>query len=447
MHDNTKLLIILALSLLLSCRNAEVPGELNFPQMPIGGPTGGGGAGINVNPSMGLTTTEAGGAATFAVNLLSPPTSNVTVTISTNDATEGWVAQTGGLCDTSGTAAASNCTLTFTPATWANAQNVKVVGQDDSIDDGDIAYTLTLTASSADPNYSAAVTATANLTNTDNDTAGFAATPTTGLITRQDGLVTNTIQVKLTAQPTANVVFTLMSTDTNKGQITTPVGGSFTFTNANWNTYQNLVVTGQAATTGAYKIVLSGSVTSTDAAYAAVSSFLSAGLDITNFSTATKRIFVTASTYTNGNLGGIPGADSMCNGDANKPAGGNTYKAMLVGTARQACAAPDPNCTSTGGNIDWVLGPNRPYIRPDGTTIKTTNGGGIFIFPLTNAISSINAVAFTGLNSTWETDPNCTNWTATSGSGRRGDTNATDFSSIYNGGPGCGASRLYCAEQ
>lgn len=441
---------IVTLGCMLACRNAEVPGELTFPKSAAGGTTGGG-AGINVNPSSGLTTTEAGGSATFAVNLLSMPTSNVTVTIGTNDTTEGWVARTGGVCDTSVTAASGSCTLTFTPATWANAQNVRVIGQDDSLDDGNVGYTLTLTASSADPNYSAAVTATANLTNTDDDTAGFTATPTTGLMTRQDGL-TMTIQVKLAAQPTANVTFTLISNDTNKGQITTPAGGSFTFTNANWNTNQNLIVTGQAATTGAYKIALSGGVTSSDGAFAALANFYGTGLDVTNFTTATKRIFVTNSTY-NGNLGGVAGADTKCNADANKPVGGSTYKAIIIdGTNRRACNSTSFCTTTAGNNINWAMTANTPYVRPDGTTIKTTNGGGIFVFPLTNAIAATSGEVLTGIWDNWTISNmrECNLWTdGTSGSIVNFSVrNATDDQAIYATNDFCNVVRaLYCAEQ
>lgn len=448
-----RLLFLISL-FVIQCSAVETPGELTFSVSAAneGGSTGGTGGGINVNPSTGLTTTEAGGSATFAVNLLKQPTSDVTVTIATNDNTEGWVARTGGICDTSATAASGSCTLTFTSSTWANAQNVSVIGQDESIDDGDISYTLTLTASSSDPAYASGVTATVTLSNTDNDTAGFEAAPSSGLITRQDGLA-QTIQVRLNAEPTSDVSFTLQSNDTTKGQITTPAGGTFTFTNANWNTYQNLVVTGQASSTGAYKIILQGSVTSADPAYAAVSSFLGTGLDITNFSTSTRRIFVTSTAY-NGNLGGIAGADTKCNADANKPAGGQTYKAMIVnGTTRRACN--DPNCTSTSGNnIDWALKTNTPYIRPDGTNIKTTNSGAVFTFNLSNAISSVSGQTWTGMRDDWTTSTShCTNWSTdsnggASGTGARGDIRAVNSDAIDDSQFGCDDyRRLYCAEQ
>ena len=87
-----------------------------------------------------LTTTEAGGTATFTVVLTSQPTADVTIGLSVSDATEGTVA-TGS--------------LTFTPANWNVPQTVTVTGVDDPLDDGDVAYTIvTAAAVSADANYS-----------------------------------------------------------------------------------------------------------------------------------------------------------------------------------------------------------------------------------------------------------------------------------------------------
>ena len=48
-------------------------------------------AGITVSPISGLTTTEAGGTATFTVVLNTQPTANVTIGLSSSDTTEGTV--------------------------------------------------------------------------------------------------------------------------------------------------------------------------------------------------------------------------------------------------------------------------------------------------------------------------------------------------------------------
>ena len=95
-------------------------------------------SGFTVTPTCGLTTTEAGGTATFSVVLTAQPTANVSTALSTSDATEGTV---------------SPASLTFTTANWNTAQTVTVTGVDDFLDDGNIAYSIvTAAASSSDGN-------------------------------------------------------------------------------------------------------------------------------------------------------------------------------------------------------------------------------------------------------------------------------------------------------
>jgi VCBS repeat-containing protein len=105
-----------------------------------------------------LTTSETGTSASFTVKLNSQPTADVTVTLSGLDNTEGSLSAT---------------TLTFTSGNWNTAQTVTVTGVDDTLDDGDIAYTLTATTSSTDANYTGANarTGTVSVTNTDDDAA------------------------------------------------------------------------------------------------------------------------------------------------------------------------------------------------------------------------------------------------------------------------------------
>ena len=98
-------------------------------------------AGVTVTPTppAGLTTTEAGGAATFTVVLNSQPTADVTVVLSSGDATEGTVAP---------------ASLTFTPANWNTPQAATVTGVDDLIADGNVTYLIvTAPAVSGDPKY------------------------------------------------------------------------------------------------------------------------------------------------------------------------------------------------------------------------------------------------------------------------------------------------------
>src|SRR4029078_9272891 len=84
-------------------------------------------AGVTVSPAFGLTTTEAGGTATFTVVLNSQPTADVTIGLSSNDTSEGRV---------------NPASLTFTTGNWNIARTVTVTGVNDLIDDGDIDYTI-----------------------------------------------------------------------------------------------------------------------------------------------------------------------------------------------------------------------------------------------------------------------------------------------------------------
>ena len=88
-------------------------------------------AGVAITTSGPVITTEGGGTGTFGVKLTSAPTSNVTVTLTGLDATEGSLSTT---------------MLTFTSSNWNTLQTVTVTGVDDAPVDGDILYTLTATS-------------------------------------------------------------------------------------------------------------------------------------------------------------------------------------------------------------------------------------------------------------------------------------------------------------
>ena len=183
-------------------------------------------AGITVNPTSGLVTTEAGGTAQFTLVLNSQPSADVTIGLSSSDTTEGTV---------------SPASLTFTSANWNTAQTVTVTGADDSLDDGNIAYSIvTAAATSGDANYNGLNASDVSTTNTDNDTVGITVNPTSGLVTTEAG-GTAQFTVVLNSQPTADVTIGLSSSDTTEGTVSP---ASVTFTSANWNTAQTVTVTG-----------------------------------------------------------------------------------------------------------------------------------------------------------------------------------------------------------
>ena len=101
--------------------------------------------------------------------------------------------------------------------------------------------------------------------NVDNDTAGVSVSPVSGNTTEAGG--TATFSVLLTSQPTADVTISIASSDTTEGTVST---SSLTFTAANWNVAQQIVVTGVddavADGTVGYSVA-TGAAASADAGY------------------------------------------------------------------------------------------------------------------------------------------------------------------------------------
>ncbi len=182
--------------------------------------------GFTVTPVAGLTTTESGGTATFTIVLNKVPTIAVTVGLSSDDTAEGTV---------------SPASVTFTPADWDVPQTVTVTGVDDFVADDDVAYhVVTAPAVSVDPRYSGKDPADVSVTNVNNDVAGFAVAPASGLVTTEAG-GTASFEFALTSQPVADVTIAVSSSDPAEG---TAAPAILTFNAANWNQPQTVTVTG-----------------------------------------------------------------------------------------------------------------------------------------------------------------------------------------------------------
>src|SRR5205814_3789215 len=103
----------------------------------------------------------------------SQPTADVTIGLTSSNTAEGTVG------------AAS---LTFTSGNWNAPQTVTVTGVNDSVVDGNVAYTIvTAPAASTDPNYNGVNASDVSVTNLENNTAGIIVNPTTGLTTTEAG--------------------------------------------------------------------------------------------------------------------------------------------------------------------------------------------------------------------------------------------------------------------
>ena len=75
---------------------------------------------------------------------------------------------------------------------------------------------------------------------TDDDAAGFTVTETEGSTGVDESGTTDTFTVVLDAQPTSDVVITIVSSDTGEATVTS----TLTFTPANWDTPQIATITG-----------------------------------------------------------------------------------------------------------------------------------------------------------------------------------------------------------
>ena len=219
-------------------------------------------AAVEVSAVSGQAT-EAGGTATFTVKLATQPTANVTIAVSSGDTGEGTV---------------SPATLTFTPSgagIWSTAQTVTVTGVDDSLDDGNQSYDITLDSpTSTDTGYSGLSAQTVSVTTTDDDTAAVDVSVVSGQATEAGG--TATFTVKLATQPTANVTIAVSSGDVGEGTVS-PATLTFETDNTNnkiWSAAQTVTVTGvdDSLDDGnqSYDITL-GSPTSTDTGYSGLS--------------------------------------------------------------------------------------------------------------------------------------------------------------------------------
>ncbi|MFS0514382.1 DUF4347 domain-containing protein [Nostoc sp. UIC 10607] len=151
-------------------------------------------------------------------------------------------------------------TLTFNPG--VTSQTITIPILNDFIDESTEQFFVNLTnPTNASINDNQAL---GKITN--DDTAGFSISATKGLITTEAG-GTDSFNIQLTSQPTADVTFNLSSSKVSEGTV---LVSSVTFTAANWNTPQIITVTGiddgVADDNIAYQIITSAAV-SGDANY------------------------------------------------------------------------------------------------------------------------------------------------------------------------------------
>ena len=182
---------------------------------------------VTDNDTRGVTLSESevtvyeSGTGTYAVQLDTEPTGNVTVTI--NDPTDNTDVTT------------DPATLTFTTLNWKNPQTVTVTAQDDD-DKSDDGATVTHSVSGAD--YGSETAANVTVSVTDTDKAGVFISPTSHAVV--DECHYTYYSVKLLIEPTSDVTVTIG--DPSNTDVTADPA-ALTFTPDNWDDEQDVTVT------------------------------------------------------------------------------------------------------------------------------------------------------------------------------------------------------------
>jgi hypothetical protein len=183
--------------------------------------------GINVTPEDGLITSEAGGKATFNVSLRSRPTADVLINLSSSSA-EGSVFPTS---------------LLFTPANFAAAQKVTVIGADDTVRDGNQRFSIiTEPAISVDDGYKNLDGPNVNVVNVDDDGPGIVIVKSTDPMMTTESGGTATFTLRLSTPPKGEVAIGLTTSNGAEGEINPAI---MTFTPANWSSPQTATLTGK----------------------------------------------------------------------------------------------------------------------------------------------------------------------------------------------------------
>lgn len=194
-----------------------------------------------------VAITEGGATDTYAMQLTSIPTNDVTVTLTSTD----------------GQATTSAYLYTFTPADWNMPQYATMSAIDDSYEEGTHYGIIKHTLTSVDPNFNSLISyETATIT--DNDAAGIKLTLPNGVINLAEAGPSDTYYVSLNSQPTSTVT---LSFNAQSQAVASP--SDLTFTTSNWNVDQQITITAiqDYVIEGAHTAVVSYTGASSDTKY------------------------------------------------------------------------------------------------------------------------------------------------------------------------------------
>jgi hypothetical protein len=339
-----------------------------------------GGVGFVITP-LQITTNETGSNATFTVVLNTLPSDDVTLPLSTSTPTEGRLVVP--LVNT----LTNSLNLTFTPLNWNIPQTVTVRGIDDVVTDGNVLYSIiTGDPTSTDATYNALgagdvldVTAV----NQDDDQANILVSPTSGLETNENG-VQDFFYVRLSKQPTADVVITL--NNTNPAEVLADKA-TLTFTTSNWFVTQMVTLTGQpdSVQDGNVPFTLFFDVDSTDSAY---DNYPMSAVNGTNKDTSTQGISISPLTRTviEGGVGevtDVPFTIAMSQAS-------NTTVTVDVKTADGTATTADNDYESLTQTVTFAAGETTKTISVEVNGDDTEEADEKFTVKLSNATGGAN---------------------------------------------------------
>ena len=181
---------------------------------------------VRVTPTTGLFTAEDGTTATFTVVLGQQPKSDVAISATSDDSSEGVVTPSS---------------VTFTTSNWNTPQTFTITGQDDDLSDGDINYHIHLgPTQSSEPAYKNVAIPSLDVVNRDNDRykdpAGIAISPK-NLTVYEGG--TAKLSTVLDVEPSSPVTLTFTASDASRATVEP---SSITFNPSQYATQQSVAV-------------------------------------------------------------------------------------------------------------------------------------------------------------------------------------------------------------
>ena len=181
-------------------------------------------AGFTLSTVSGTLTEGNPQTAQVSVVLTAAPLTNVIIDLQSLDTTELTLATTS---------------LTFTSLNWNIAQTIQLSSVDELLVDG--TQTVSITASIngiSDPAFTGLAAQTVTVDNADDDIPGFTLSSVTGNLT-EASTQTASLTIVLNARPISDVIISITTSPTDEISLST---SNITFTNANWNATQTLVI-------------------------------------------------------------------------------------------------------------------------------------------------------------------------------------------------------------